>query len=151
MPANIEKEEVISLQNYIATLVELKVTLGTINELMDNLVKSEEKTAEAMIQLATEMKLIKDKIANIELKILLTNAYELRKNAPNGTQNGEKGKRPADPLKEINKKIFYELIGMFIVRNWKFFVLVAILATIGFFALGPSAEQVKAVKDIVLP
>jgi len=136
-----DAKDIVTLQEYIDTLVELRVTLGTISELMDKISVSEEKQAESMNALASEMKSIKDKIANIELKILLANANGIKKPNGNGngngngnSKNGKNGKKITE-LDEVNRKMMYELVGKFFVNNWKFFLVIVVLAIIGLTAL----------------
>lgn len=148
-----DANRVVTIQEYIETLVELKVTLGSISDLMDKIGTSEEKQADAIQTLATEMRLIKDKIANIELKILLANSVDIRRTGPtNGSSNDKKskGKLPSD-LEELNKKLMYEVVGKFVAKNWKFFLVLAVLAVVGAMALNVDVVQSIGLKQVVTP
>jgi hypothetical protein len=150
---------------YIETLVAIKTSLSLLHEsqkaLHNKICQNLDEQSKQLISMAADIRLIRERFANIDLRNMML-TYKNGTNGNSHTQeksskkNGKdidlrkQIKEHLDTEEELEKELLYRSVGKLISNNWKFILIVFILALIGVIAIFFGPDWVDWLKHIPL-
>lgn len=141
-------------KQYIDTLSDIKAGLDILAEgqknIVENIYRNMDQQTKQLSSIAADIRVIREQIANIQLKYMLTDLKKEDGGKRNGNGNGNGNGNDKDKFKKliekeetVNKELLYRYIGKFMLGNWKILIFLIFLSLIGISVIVSNKAIVK--------